>query len=478
MKPNAVVFGAVSIMDISDSTVTPETLGEGVTAYDKSGEKITGTMKSGIDTSDATATAADMAEGVTAYVDGEKITGALPEHLSYNSPINTNYKGPLVRGTEFCIEGYIPEDSVIRKDSVIRNYMPFEMLGDATAEDVAVGKTFTSADGFAVTGTHECEAGLDTSDATATASDMPEGVTAYVNGEKVTGTATCVRGSYSKTVAPTYTTVAGGAVKLIQMRDTIAEPTFFGTTGATGLVLQAETSAFGDATAEDVVAGKTFTSADGFVVTGTHECEAGLDTSDATATASDILSGKTAYVNGEKVTGSIPSLDAMTITPDTEYLYIAKGQYLNGHLTIKGDPNLVSENIKSGVSIFGVPGSLEESSGAQLPDGAIAVQIVKAAEASTQVGSGYSLSITYGDAVEISDSIALGFSGTTKTLSNISTTTDFSVLLGKYIRSGSTTTAKYYYIPDDATFTVGGSTYSKTLTCDKAQAVSMQKVST
>lgn len=49
MAVNKVVFGAVAIMDISDSTVTPETLGKGVTAYDKSGEKITGTMEAKVD---------------------------------------------------------------------------------------------------------------------------------------------------------------------------------------------------------------------------------------------------------------------------------------------------------------------------------------------------------------------------------------------------------------------------------------------
>lgn len=47
MGVNKVVFGAAAIMDISDSTVTPDKLAKGVTAYDKSGEKITGTMKGG-----------------------------------------------------------------------------------------------------------------------------------------------------------------------------------------------------------------------------------------------------------------------------------------------------------------------------------------------------------------------------------------------------------------------------------------------
>ena len=83
-----------------------------------------------------------------------------------------------------------------------------------------------------------------------------------------------------------------------------------------------------------------------------------MDTSDGTATASDMLKNKTAYVGGSKVTGSIESKSAATYTPTTSDQTIASGQYLDGAQTIKGDANLVASNILSGVSIFGVSGSL------------------------------------------------------------------------------------------------------------------------
>lgn len=87
------------------------------------------------------------------------------------------------------------------------------------------------------------------------------------------------------------------------------------------------------------------------------------DTYDADATSADMLNGKTAYVNGRKVTGSIQSQSAQTITPSTSNKTISSGRYLSGTQTIKGDANLVAGNIKSGVSIFGVAGSYTGESG-------------------------------------------------------------------------------------------------------------------
>lgn len=85
----------------------------------------------------------------------------------------------------------------------------------------------------------------------------------------------------------------------------------------------------------------------------------GLNTSDANAIASDIKQGKTAYVNGTKITGSMPPYGPQTITPTTQNQSFGPGVYLNGQITVLGSPNLISSNIRKGITIFGVTGDLD-----------------------------------------------------------------------------------------------------------------------
>ena len=59
------------------------------------------------------------------------------------------------------------------------------------------------------------------------------------------------------------------------------------------------------------------------------------------------------------VGADVPRKAETTIIPSTSDQIIDAGQYLAGAQTIKGDSNLVAANIKSGVSIFGVAGTLE-----------------------------------------------------------------------------------------------------------------------
>ena len=163
--------------------------------------------------------------------------------------------------------------------------------------------------------------GLDTSDATATSNDILLDKTAYVKGNKVTGS---IKSKATATYVPST-------------EDQII---------SSGQYLSGNQTIKGDENLldENIKTGITL-----FEKVGTF-------TSDATAASSDILLNKTAYVNGEKITGIIPSKDKQTFTPSTEDQIISSGQYLSGVQTVLGDSNLLPENIKTDVTIFGVTG--------------------------------------------------------------------------------------------------------------------------
>ncbi len=99
---------------------------------------------------------------------------------------------------------------------------------------------------------------------------------------------------------------------------------------------------------------------DGALVTGT--CEFDADTSDADATAAEILLNKTAYVNGSKITGSMPNRGAVSGTISNKNTpYSIQNGYHDGSGTVGIDSTeaakIIAENIKDGVSILGVTGT-------------------------------------------------------------------------------------------------------------------------
>jgi hypothetical protein len=83
-----------------------------------------------------------------------------------------------------------------------------------------------------------------------------------------------------------------------------------------------------------------------------------INTYDATADEGSMLKGRSAYVNGKKVTGTIERNWNMRITPSTEEQIAAPIHTCNmNNVIVEGDTDLVADNIRAGKEIFGVAGS-------------------------------------------------------------------------------------------------------------------------
>lgn len=119
-----------------------------------------------------------------------------------------------------------------------------------------------------------------------------------------------------------------------------------------------------DVTQQDVLAGKQFHLASGATATGL--CNYDAYTGDATVNASEILTGKTAYKNGSKITGSMPNIGQQlgSVPSRDGYATISAG-YHDGSgkigLSAADKSALIADNIREGIQVLGIVGTMSGS---------------------------------------------------------------------------------------------------------------------
>lgn len=269
-----------------------------------------------LDTSDATATASDMEQGKTAYVNGQKVTGTLITVYRTGSIAQSITSDN--QGVGFVMKTYAK--NIYNKNAEITVTAQKTELAPvigATASKIKKDEVICG-----VTGTYE---GTDTSDANATASDILDSKTAYVDGQKIQGL---------------ITVYDSGCIQALEVNvdeyipnEGVFGNVLLGSSLEHGLYISPSDAmevkmdeyplrvALG-VSAEKIKRGETILG-----VAGT--CD-GIDTSDATAIAGNIQTGKTAYVNGQKITGNIPTSASGSITFPANKVIVLPNNTLRG----------------------------------------------------------------------------------------------------------------------------------------------------
>lgn len=173
------------------------------------------------------------------------------------------------------------------------------------------------------------------------------------------------------------------------------------------------------ASASQLLEGVTAHDRTGTVITGT--CSYDADTSDGNVAASEILSGKIAYANGNRIVGTMPNNANNNVTVSAKAGNTIPAGYYDGTgkavIDSASAAALVPNNVRQGVTILGIEGTMSGSEGVR----ATTLSVTPYTTAQTFVPSdlGNYNSITQVDVAAIAYSTSANSYGLTATIGTV-----------------------------------------------------------
>lgn len=304
---------AEQILQEKEEKIIAENIKKDIQIFD-----ITGNLEEGIDTSDATALENDIVEGKTAYTANGFVEGTIRDFRTGMENAGADINNVSEDGTgKLIMQGAMNFEDIVTTDGTPIDIEVQESM-IASAIGLIANKIKKNENVLGVIGTLETT-GIDTSDATATENDLVEGTSAYVNGVKIDGTLYDERYESGYYSFDNIGVVNNPETKNLETSGDLTLPD-----GYTGVVLSKNMVIGYDIPYNKVSSAIGLNSnviAQGHTVLGVEGTFEGTDTSDATATASDIVENTSAYVDGVKLDGTLKDSREQSTIPYTGSAY-------------------------------------------------------------------------------------------------------------------------------------------------------------